>query len=85
MADGGITLQIGEDLAERLKARAEAAGESLETFAVHALEAVADPPDWDEIERDCEDTVERGDGIPLEEVAPWLRGWGKSDGPPRPR
>jgi len=47
MPDGGLKLEIGEALAERLRLAAQASGESLEDFARHALEAAADE-DWAE-------------------------------------
>ena len=47
MADGGLKLEIDEALAERLRVAAEASGESVEAFALHALRAAADE-DWAE-------------------------------------
>ena len=83
MADGGLTLQIDEALAERLKARAEAAGQSVEDFALRLLEE--DAAIWDEVDAICDATIANDDGIPLEDLEPWMRGWGKSDGPSPPR
>jgi plasmid stability protein len=83
MADGGMTLTIDEALAERLKARAEAAGQSVEDFARRLLEE--DAAIWDEVDAICDATIANGDGVPLEELEPWMRGWGKSDGPSPPR
>ena len=48
MADGGLTLEIDDALAERLRAIAEASGESVEDFAMQALRAAADDEDWAE-------------------------------------
>jgi predicted transcriptional regulator len=76
MADGGLTLKIDEELAERLKVAAEAAGESVDDYARHALEAFAEAPaDWEEIDRIAEETVAKGDGIPWEEVKAWMQSW----------
>lgn len=83
MADGGLTLQIDEALAERLKARAEAVGQSVEDFALRLLEE--DAAIWDEVDAICDATIANDDGIPLEDLEPWMRGWGKSDGPSPPR
>ena len=83
MADGGMTLTIDEVLAERLRARAEAAGQSVEDFALRLLEE--DAAIWDEVDAICDATLANDDGIPLEELEPWMRGWGKSDGPSPPR
>ncbi len=47
MADGGLKLEIEPALAERLRIAAEASGESVETFALHAL-MVAAADDWAE-------------------------------------
>ena len=84
MADGGMTLQIDEALAERLKARAEAVGQSVEAFALHLLEK-EDAAIWEEVDAICDATIANDDGIPLEELESWMRGWGKSDGPSPPR
>jgi hypothetical protein len=83
MADGGLTLQIDEALAERLKARAEAVGQSVEDFALRLLEE--DAAIWDEVDAICDATIANDDGIPLEDLESWMRGWGKSDGPSPPR
>jgi len=47
MADGGLTINVDEALAERLRVVAEAAGESVQNFALQALRAAADE-DWAE-------------------------------------
>ena len=83
MADGGMTQQINEALTERLKARAEAAGQSIEDFALRLLEE--DAAIWNEVDAICDATIANDDGIPLENLEPWMRGWGKSDGPAPPR
>jgi hypothetical protein len=49
MADGGMTLQIDESLAERLRIAAEIAGKSVEDFATEALAASTEAGgDWAE-------------------------------------
>jgi len=83
MADGELTLKIDEALAERLKARAHEAGQSVEEFAIHLLEE--DPVVWAEVDAICDAVVAENDGIPLEDLGPWMQGWGKPDGPPPPR
>jgi plasmid stability protein len=84
MADGGLTLQIDEALAERLKVRAEAAGQSVEDYARQALDLAAETPGfsergpayWQEIEDIC-DEAERTGGVPWEQVEARLRSFGK--------
>lgn len=83
MADGEITLRIDGARAERLRARAEAAGQSVEDFALRLLEE--DASIWDEVDAICDAAIANGDGIPLEDLEPWMRGWGKPNGPPPPR
>ena len=83
MADGEITLKIDGARAERLKARAQAAGQSVEDFAVRLLDE--DAAVWNEVDAICDATIANDDGIPLEDLEPWMRGWGKSDGPKPPR
>ncbi len=86
MADDGVTIRIDQALQARLEAAAEASGETFEQYVRHALEAFAESgPDWDEVDRICDETLAKGDGIPFEELRPWLQGWGKPDGPPRPK
>lgn len=84
MADGDITLTISEALAESLRARAEAAGQSIEEYARHRLEE-DDAATWTEVDAICDAVVAEDNGIPLDELGDWMRGWGKSDGPPPPR
>ena len=86
MADGGLTLTIDETLAQRLREAADSAGQSVEAYARQALEAFADDTaDWDEIDRICDETITKADGLALETITPWLEGWGRTDGAPRPR
>ncbi|KRA68480.1 hypothetical protein ASD89_16730 [Caulobacter sp. Root656] len=67
MADGGLTLTIDEALAQRLKARADAAGQSVEEYARQALDAVAQKsPQAEEMDRICAETLRDG-GVPWEE------------------
>ena len=74
MADGEITLKIDGALAERLKARASATGQSVEDYARQALDQAAEAPGFseaeiayaDEIDRIC-DEAERTGGVPWEQ------------------
>lgn len=84
MADGGMTLEISAALAESLRARAEAAGQSVEEYARHRL-AEDDPAIWTEVDAICDAVVAEDNGIPLDELGDWMKGWGKPDGPPPPR
>jgi hypothetical protein len=64
MADGEITLKIDGALAERLKARAEAAGQSVEDYANSALAILAgSSPEAEEMDRICAKTLRDG-GVP---------------------
>ncbi|PXA92187.1 hypothetical protein DMC25_03405 [Caulobacter sp. D4A] len=83
MADGEIILTIDGERAERLRARAEAAGQSVEDFALRLLED--DAAIWNEVDAICDASLANDDGIPLEDLEPWMRGWGKSNGPSPPR
>lgn len=83
MADGEIILTIDGERAERLRARAEAAGQSVEDYALRLLED--DAAIWNEVDAICDATLANDDGIPLEDLEPWMRGWGKSNGPSPPR
>ena len=87
MADGELTLQIDAALAERLRARAEAAGQSVEAYALHLLgegEAAVRTGGFgedseayaDEIDRIC-DEAERTGGIPFEVFQARLRNLGQ--------
>jgi len=83
MADGDITLTIDAALAERLKPRAEAAGQSVEDYARQALDQAAEPDGLseaevayaDEIDRIC-DEAERTGGAPWEDFKARLLGLG---------
>jgi hypothetical protein len=84
MVDSDITLTIGEALAESLRVRAEAAGQSVEEHARHRLEK-DDAATWTEVDAICDSVVAEDNGIPLDELGDWMKGWGKPDGPPTPR
>ncbi len=86
MADDGATIRIDPALTSKLQAAADAAGESFDVYVRHALETFAgDETDWDEIDRICDETIAKGDGIPFEDLRPWLQSWGKPDRLPRPK
>jgi predicted transcriptional regulator len=87
MADGGLTLNIDEALAERLKVAAKAAGESIDDYARHALEAFAETPaEWEEIDRIANEAEAKGDDVPWEDVKEWMQSWdGKTKIPFRPK
>ncbi len=85
MADGGLTLQIDEALADSLRARADAAGQSVEEYALLRLRADDTAPGGfeedseayaDELDRICEETLRTG-GIPWEQVQARLRNFGQ--------
>lgn len=69
MADGGLTIEIDPDLAERLKAAAAASGESLDDYVRHALEAFSgDAGDWAEDLRRLAEYDATGESIGVEEA-----------------
>jgi hypothetical protein len=82
MADG-FQIDIDGDLAARLKARADEAGLSPADLARELLEQrlLADAYEWEEEidpdpaidERIAEETLRKGDGVPLEEALSGFR------------
>jgi len=70
MADDGMTLNIDEALARRLRDAAQSAGESVEVYARQALEAFsgADEGDWDEALRRLEEFDRTGESVDAEEA-----------------
>jgi hypothetical protein len=75
MADGGMTLTIDEQLAARLRTAADRAGESLEVYARHALEAYAgfeeaDVAYWNDVAKIAQDTVDGEPAFPSPRFAP---------------
>ena len=94
MADGGMTLQIDEALAESLRVRAEAAGQSVEDYAYRVLEEgfverpgfEDSPAHWKDVRRIADETLRDG-GIPLEDVEHWVASWDTDNElpPPEPR
>ena len=94
MADGEITLKIDGERAERLRARAEAAGQSVEDYAYTVLEGgfverpgfSDNPAHWEEVRRIADETLRDG-GIPLEDVERWVESWDTDNElpPPEPR
>lgn len=92
MADDGFTVKIDDDLAGDVKAAAAAKGISVEMFVRDALTSHvmadvewSDDPDPAIDARIAEETLRRGDGIPWEEVRPWVQSWGKPDELPPPK
>jgi hypothetical protein len=94
MADGGMTLEIDAALTESLRARAKAAGQSVEAYA-HTLlvDRFVERPGfeeneahWDEVRRIADETLRDG-GIPLEDVERWVESWDTDNElpPPEPR
>ena len=94
MADGEITLKIDGERAERLSARAEAAGQSVEDYAYNILEGgfverpgfTDNQAHWKEVRRIADETLRDG-GIPLEDVERWVESWDTENElpPPEPR
>ena len=70
MADGGMTLNIDEPLAERLREAAKLAGQSVEVYARQALEAFAEDQDdrWAESIRRLEEYDRTGEYVDAEEA-----------------
>jgi hypothetical protein len=85
MANGAMTLEIDPELAESLRARAEAAGQSVEAYALHRLRddtveasglREASAAYYDELDQICQETLRTG-GVPWEQVQARLRNFGK--------
>ena len=78
MADGGLTLHLDTDLADRLRRAAEAAGDNVDSYAARALDYVIGPDrDWSVDEAIAEETIRNGDGIPLETFVARLDDFGR--------
>lgn len=67
MADGSLTLKLDDDTAARLKAAAEAAGESTEDFVLRAVANALDD-DWAEDRRIAEEYDRTGAFVPMDEA-----------------
>jgi hypothetical protein len=88
MADGGLTVNIDETLAARIRAAAEAAGVSPDALVSEmvARQLFSDADyDWDD-DRDpaidyqiAEAAARDGDLTPVGEVVSWMRSWFPSD------
>jgi predicted transcriptional regulator len=92
MADDGFSVRIDDDLAEELRAAAEARGVPVETYVRETLAERlfsevewSDDPDPRIDERIIDDTVRRGTTIPWDEIRPWVESWGKPSELPPPR
>lgn len=87
MADGALSIDIGSDLSERLKAAAGSAGLSESAFVRAVLEQqLLDTSDYDFGETDldpaideriAEETDRNGDGISLTEFRTRLKSFGR--------
>lgn len=68
MADGALTIEIEQALADRLRAAAEASGSSFEAYVRHALEVFSgDAADWAEDIAIAEEYDRTGVSYSLEE------------------
>jgi predicted transcriptional regulator len=92
MADGGLTVQIDDDIADDVKAAALALGVPVDVYVRDAVahrllrdDQWSDDPDPRIDERIIEQALARGDTIPWSEVRPWVESWGKPDEAPPPR
>ncbi|HEY2710640.1 MAG TPA: ribbon-helix-helix protein, CopG family [Caulobacteraceae bacterium] len=92
MADGGLSVQIDDDLADEVRAAAAASGVPVEVFVrdavAHRLSAAidwSDDPDPRIDERIIDEALSRGDTIPWDEIRPWVESWGKPGELPPPR
>jgi plasmid stability protein len=91
MADGEMTLKIDAALADSLRARAEANGQSVEAYAYSILEqGFVERPGfedneahWKEVRRIADETLREG-GIPLEDVERWVASWDTDNELPPP-
>ncbi len=85
-----LSLRISEQKAREIETLAKATDRSkswlLEQALEQALDAYLETQSWQvaRIERGLAE-IDRGDGVPHEEVAEWLSGWGGAgeDEPPR--
>ena len=78
MADDGATIRLDAELTQRLAAAAEAAGEAFDDFVKQGLEALLDhEAELEELQRIVDETIEKGNGIPLEEFEERLRSFGQ--------
>jgi len=94
MADDGMILELDAALTESLRARAKAAGQSVEQYARGLLkdDFVERPgfedneAHWAEVRRIADETLRDG-GIPLEDVQRWVESWDTENElpPPEPR
>jgi predicted transcriptional regulator len=92
MADGGLKLEIDEELAESVRAAAEKKGIPVEMFirdalAHHIFAEVewSEDPDPAIDQRIADEAFRTGHTIPWEEIEPWVRSWGKPDELPPPK
>jgi len=92
MADGGLTIELDEELAESVRAAAAAKGVAFDMFVRDALEAHifaglewSDDPDWAIDEKILEHAIRTGDTMPWEEIEPWVRSWGTPNELPPPK
>jgi predicted transcriptional regulator len=82
MADGALTIEIDEPLAERLASAAASKGVAVETFVRDALASHLDQdwvwnddPDPAVDEAIAQEAKRTGDLVPANEVVAWMRSW----------
>jgi predicted transcriptional regulator len=90
--DGGLKIELGEDLAADVRAAAAARAVAIAAFVRDALERQialeregSDDPDPEVDLLIYRRAVETGETMSLDELSPWIDSWGKPDELPPPK
>jgi RHH-type rel operon transcriptional repressor/antitoxin RelB len=81
-----FTVRVEAELKERLEKLAKSTGRSRSYLAAEALCAYLDVNEWQvaDVKRALA-SLDRGDGVPHQEVKDWVSSWGRKSERPAPR
>ena len=92
MADGGLSIELDDELADSVRAAAAKKGIPVEMFIRDALThhmfaevEWSDDPDWAIDQQIAEEALRTGEATPWEDVKAWLLSWGTPDELPPPK
>ena len=86
MSSTTVTVRVAPDVKKRLEKLAKSTGRTRSYLAAEALNAYLDVNEWQvaRIKRAIA-SLDRGEGVPHEEVMRWVDSWGRKDERPVPK
>ncbi len=86
MSSTTVTVRVGPEVKKRLEKLAKSTGRTRSFLAAEALNEYLDVNEWQVagIKRAIA-SLDRGEGVPHDDVKNWVNSWGRKDERPRPK